>query len=239
VKKFEDALKALEAVEGGAEFVEAVNAKLKADVEAEKNKGIAEKKKVDAEAKGLRERLKKVTEPLGLDPEAEDFDTNITSLKELKEKGVQKPNVKTDPEFVALNKELSALKAKDAEREKREQAQRDKVVRSAKKAALVKAMTEKKVVPDAMDELMLALDGNLHVDDDDKVTWKGDAEGEFITVEDGLGKFLEKKAFYVENSQSPGGGSGPSNKGGTGTPSKAPTVNERRDKLNELTRTAL
>ncbi len=231
MKKFEDAIKALEALEGGTELVAAVTAKLDADVKAEKDRGILEKKKVDNEAKGLRDRLKKVTEPLGLDPEADDFDTSISSLKELKEKGTQKPNVKADPEFVSMSKELADLKKKDAEREKREAATREKVVKAAKKAALVKAMTEKKVLPEAMDDLQIALDSRLIVDDEDRVTWKGDADGEVLTVEDGLGKFLEKKTIYIANDQRPGGGSGGSAGGGTGAPKKEPSVDQRRTEL--------
>lgn len=239
MKTYEEAMKALEAIEGGADFVAAVTAKLTKDVEAEKTRGITEKKKVDNEAKGLRERLKKVTEPLGLDPESEDFDTHVGELKTLKEKGAVKPNVKTDPEFLAMNRRLEETAKKLEEREKKDAIQRDKAIKALKSAAITKAMAEKKVVPDFQDELRVALDSRLVVDDEDRVAWKGDAEGEVFTVEDGLGKFLEKKTMYVANTQSPGGGGGPGAGGGTGQPIKEPTDQERRVQLAGMLRTAI
>lgn len=239
MKTYDDAKKALEALEGGAELVAAVEAKLKADTEAEKTRGITEKKKVDNEAKGLRERLKKVTEPLGLDPESEDFDTQVGEYKTLKEKGVQKPNVKADPEFLRMSKELEDVRKDLKARADREAAQRLKSIEAQKRAALTKAMTEKKVIPEAMDELLAALGSRVTVDDNDNVSWKGDAEGEVFTVEDGLGKFLEKKTIYVTNSQNPGGGGGPGAGGGSGQPNKEPTIAERRNQLNGMMRSTI
>lgn len=240
MKTYDDAKKALEALEGGAELVAAVEAKLKTDTEAEKQRGITEKKKVDNEAKGLRDRLKKVTEPLGLDPESEDFDTQIGEYKTLKEKGVQKPNIQTDPEFLKLKKQLDDRDKRDQERDKREALARDKAAKNAKRAALTKAMTEKKVLPEAMDDLTVALDSRLVYDEEnERVTWKGEAEGEVFTVEDGLGKFLEKKTIYVTNSQNPGGGGGPGAGGGNGQPNKEPTDQERRTQLAGMLRATI
>lgn len=239
MKKFEDAIKALEAVEGGAEFVQAINDKLKADVEAEKNKGIKAKTDANNEAKGLRERLKKIEEPLGLDSSADDIDERVTEFKTLKEKGTVKPNVKADPDYIAMKKLVDDSAKKLEDREKKDLATRDKSVKNLKKASLTKAMSEKKVIPEAMDDLMVALDGRLMVDDDDNVTWKGDAEGESFSVEDGLGKFLEKKPIYVGNDQRPGGGGGPGAGGGTGTPKKEPTDSERRMQLEKMNRSTL
>lgn len=238
-KTYEEARKALEALEGGSEFLEAIDAKLTKDVDTEKQRGITEKKKVDSEAKSLRDRLKKVTEPLGLDPESDDFDTQVGEYKTLKEKGVVKPNVQTAPEFVQLKKDFDKLNADLKVRADKETAQRDKAIKAQKRAALTKAMTEKKVIPEFMDDLLIALDGRVLVDDDDNVTWKGEAEGETFTVEDGLGKFLEKKANYVANSQNPGGGGGPGAGGGSGQPKNEPTTEERRTQLNGMMRSFL
>lgn len=241
MKTYDEAIKALEAIEDGADLVAAVKTKLETDVKVEKDKGIKDKNDANKEAKNLRDRLKKVTEPLGLDPEGEDFEERVTEFKTLKEKGATKPNVKLDPEFVQMKKDFDKIQTDLKARETKELAVREKTVKALKKVALAKAFTEKKIIPDATDDLMVALDGRVMVDDDDNVTWKGDAEGEVLTVEEGLGKFLAKpgKSIYVGNDQRPGGGGGPGAGGGSGTPAKEPTVEERRQQLNKLTRQAL
>ena len=194
-----DALKALEAVEGGSELVAAVKGEMTV---------------LRKEAGNYRTRAKTLADHIGVDASAEDLES---SLAEVKAKTSTKGG-KTDPEVEArlqtLQKTLEGWqkKAEDAEN-KRIQTE----TRSVLKDALAK---NKALRPDDLTELLA---GRVRIEDGKPQFIAED--GQALSVADGVAAWLKGRPDFVVSSQSPGpGGAGNTKPMNPGDLSKLITV---------------
>ena len=163
-------------------------------IEAEKEKGIAAKSKVNAEAAGLR-KFKIAMEALGYG-DSDDLDSFTSEL--LKSK-TEKPQ-RNDLTLKTLNEQIKSLQANlDSERNK---AKVNKIT-----AKLTEAFSDKVVGAKFLIQSLIA-DDKVDMNDDD-VVFK--LQGETVAFNDGAAKILEENKDILKASISPGGGTHKSN----------------------------
>ena len=193
---WQDAIKALEGMENGADLVSAVRTALN---------------KANNEAKGLRTRAKTLAETLGVDMDAEDYDDQLTgiksSLEAMKSSGAKPDEV--GKKLAELEKQLKAMTTESEANRKAAEEATAKRAASVRRSALVEALTKAGAVKPA--ELAKLLEDRVKVLDNDSVVYL-DGETE-IDVVAGATKYLEANPEFRANRGQPGAGSAP---GGTG-----------------------
>jgi hypothetical protein len=180
---FSDALKALEAVEGGSELVEAVR---------------GEVSKLRKEAGTYRTRAKTLADHIGVDLATDDLEGSLAELKAKPTKGG-----KTDSELDARLKRLED--ELNAEREKSTKAETS--ARTTKAQAVIKdALAKQKALrPDDLVELHM---GRVKYREDGSPYFT-DAHGAERSVDEHVQSWLKDRPELVVSSQSPGpGGAG-------------------------------
>lgn len=181
---FADALKALEAVEGGSDLVAAVNSKV-----SELNK----------EAGKYRTRAKTLADHIGVDLSTDDLEGSLAALKD---KPASKGG-KNDPETEARLKRLeSELTAERTKRETAENQARTSKARAAIRGALEKSNAMR---PDDIAS-MLMLDAKYR---EDGSVYFVDASGAERSVEEHASAWLKDRPDFIASKQPQGpGGNG-------------------------------
>jgi len=184
---FADALKALDGLEGGSEFVAVVKAR-----ETELNR----------EAAKYRTRAKSLGEYLGIDPATEDLDG---ALEAHRSKSTQSKG-KVDPELEARLKRVEG----ELENERKLRTDAETSARSSKAQAAIKdALSKGKALrPDDLAGIHMA---SVKFREDGSPYFV-DAFGAERTVDEYVGKWLKERPELVSSTQPRGpGGGGPSN----------------------------
>lgn len=232
-KSLEDIKKALEATDGGADLVKALEAHvsgLEDSIKAEKEKGTTEVKKRNSEAEGLRKFKKAMTDKLGFDPDEHELDDFVADIVDrLKE---EKPDPKKDPQYKSLQKQVDKLtKTLETERQEKEDL-RSRNQRSLMRSKLTKAFDNKAIGADLLADNLIN-SGKVKVDDDGEtvVFVNGD---ETIEFDKGIEDVLKNRQDLAKNGQKPGGGSSPS--GNTENRHEGVDLAERTKKLREQSR---
>ena len=200
---WEQILAAIGKLPGGAELVTALTgimATKDSEIAAAATKsktGSKEQKELEKKLKTSEEKLVKVLDHLGIDPE-DDLDEALTAAG--------KANKKSGDD--ALQKRLDRLekerKAEKAAFEQQLADERGKRHLSAKRAELLKALNEHKAAyPDDLVDLLI---GKIEVGDDDSLTFS-DEKGATVKVSDGVKSWLAARPEFVRNPQNPGAGS--------------------------------
>jgi len=197
----EQLLAALAKAPNGAELVTALNAIMAAEdtktTEALTKQRTAAKEAKDAKAQAetLAKQLSLVRDKLGIEE-----DGDISEALD----GLSKTKGKTDGETSALQKRLDRLE-KERQTEKTEYetklaASITKQQTTAKREALLKALTEHKAArPEDLIDLLLS---KVEVGDDDSLSFEGGKK-----VSDGVKTWLGERPEFVKNVQAPGAGS--------------------------------
>ncbi len=231
---FDDVKKALAALDKGSELVSVLETNITELVTAEQNKGKEEKGQANREAEGLRKRLKRFEETFGLDSKADDFDSKLTETKAkltAPPASGKESDIKTHPEFLALNEKLTAFEKNQKERDDREKLNREKLVEKTRRTAALEGLTKLKVHEKALTDAVDLVSRKIKVRDDDSVFVEDD-KGNPMTVEAYVAAYVKDRPHIVENSQGPGGGGGPG--GGEGRPNDKPdNIAERTKALRE------
>lgn len=196
-----DAIKALEALEGGADLVAAARTALN---------------KANNEAKFLRDRGKVLAEALGVDTSAEDFDTQLAGVKQsietIKASGGKPDEI--GKKLTALEAQLKTLTTENETNKKAATEATAKRIAAVRKQALVEALTKAGAVKPT--ELARLLEDRVKVGDDDKVVYI-DGETE-IDVVAGATKYLEANPEFKANAAKAGSGGGGGGHLGGGNP---------------------
>ena len=198
-------------------------------IEAERNKGIETKKKVNSEAEGLRTRLRSLEGSI-LDagfsiPEIEkdgqkvyDFQALSESLKQTSEKSKKAPE--SDLEITNLRNQLKENETKlnqMSEFEKKWMETTEKVKRKTLENELSKAFDDESGNPSIFgkSEVIknLIYEGRVDLDENEEVVWK-DGENK-LDLKTGKQKFLEERKDLIK--VTPKSGSGGSGSGGQKT----------------------
>jgi len=178
-------------------------------VEAEKNRGIEESRKANAEAQGLR-KFKIASEKLGYQKD-QDVDAFFDSLKVATTKAGEADQTKMTLEQVTA--ELNKLKTDFGKtttelglEKQRAEALKLESTRKTLKAKLVSALNDKVYGPDfVVDSLINA--GQVALGDNETVEFvEGDKR---IGFDEGLQRLLSSRTDIVKNAQRPGAGSTP------------------------------
>ena len=189
---WQDAIKALETLENGAELTQAIRSALN---------------KANNEAKTLRDRSKNLAEVLGVDLSAEDYDDQVAGVKSSLE-AIKTSGGKPDELGRKLSTLEQQLKTITTENEANKKAAADATAKraaSVRKSALVEALTKAGAVKPT--ELARLLEDRAKVLDDDKVVYL-DGETEIDLVQ-GAAKYLEANPEFKINTGKPGAGSSP------------------------------
>lgn len=216
---FEEMLKALEAMENGADYVAAV----KAEISKRNNENANLRKRAkqaEETQKKLTETQEKLYDYLGIDPEdagQDDFDLD-KSLEDFKNKQGGKGKTQDSPEFAEMQKKLTQvtramdkLTKENGEFKATAEAERNKRVASMTEQAVLKSLTENKALkPSVLTKILTA---SVKLTDDEKLVFVNDA-GEELSVDEGVKAFLATNQEFVVNSQSAGAGSHSSGAGG-------------------------
>lgn len=215
----EDAVSALEGLENGSELTKAV---LEA-VDGERAKGQDALRKVNSEAKGLRERAKaaegvvEAFKSLGYDPEGDTPDPHefADGFLQVVEKAKQGKlpdgyDIKNHPDYKRVAREL----AKISEEHKLTQSERDKL-RKDRAHDRIRSTLSKALRDDKGEEMLFASDKVVNellltdrvrlTDGDELVFVDGESE---IDFDSGLKKVLDENKNLLKNQNRPGGGSG-------------------------------
>jgi hypothetical protein len=197
MKTFEDALSALNGLEGGSELVEAVKSHV--------GKSNNEAKNLRDRLKTTSDRLKKVSDFVGVDPELDDIDGALEDAK----KKIPNPD-KYENEIKKVRADLDkVLKERDDERSKRQ--------KSEVNSALTQLLTENKVLPTVSKGLNDVLSMRVKISEDGKPVYVAD-DGSEIAVADGVKAYLAANPGFVSNDQK-GGAGGKGGDGGSGAKS--------------------
>jgi hypothetical protein len=195
---FADALKALEAVEGGADLVLAVNG----EISKLRTESASHRTKLRAQ----EERTKALAGHLGIDASVDDLEGALETLK-------GKPG--KSGELAALEARLAALQKTVETSTKSAQDERAKRIQTETKAAIKDALAKNKALsPDDLTELLatrVKLDGET-------VQFLAE-DGQALSIADGVAAWLKARPAFVGSSQNPGPG-GPKN----GTPPGVATI---------------
>lgn len=187
----EELVKALEAIEAG--YQEEIG---KRNNEA-KNKRTEAKTALE-DLKKTKDRFEQLCDAVGVDFDAEDFEEALEAAKK---------NKSNDP---VLLKKIERLekKLKDQETDFNTQleGERGKRLDSAKKTALIDALTKHNAAdPSGMLKMFM---GDVEVaEDGETLTLKND-KGVAVKIEDGVKEWLSTRAWAVKNNGKPGAGSG-------------------------------
>lgn len=182
-------------------------------IEAEKTTGINASKKKGEEIKALitkQNRLKDAIRALELDPESEDIDSQIGSLKD-KIKGGGNAQTALEKQLAAITKQLDAITKERDETAKR-------LTTKTISERLTKALGDKVHAPEYIIKTLIA-DGSVTMNGDDVVWKNGDSE---LDLDSGAVAFLKANPNIVKVNQKPGGGSS----GGNGTGKTGKTMSE-------------
>lgn len=212
-----DAIKALETLENGADLVAAARAALN---------------KANSEAKGLRDRNKALAETLGVDLSAEDFDDQLSGVKQSLE-AIKTSGGKPDEigkKIGDLEKQLKAMAAESEANKKAAEEATAKRVAAVRRQALVDALTKAGAVKPT--ELARLLEDRVKVGDDDKIVYlDGDAE---IDVVAGATKYLDANPEFKANPARPGSGSATGGTGGAPDYEKMETGDYIAQRLKQM-----
>lgn len=176
-------------------------------VESEKQRGIEESRKANAEAQNLR-RYKIAIEKLGYNKDA-DLDEFMSSLKVATEKAGQADQAKMSLE--QITQELTKLKSDFsktstelvAERQRADEIKQNAMKRTLK-SKLVDQLRDKVYGPDfVVDSLITS--GQVVLGDDESVQFIDGTNK--LSLEQGIQKLLETRSDIVKNSQRPGASS--------------------------------
>jgi len=247
-KSLEDLKKALEAMQGGSEFVDVLNTTLTTEKSAreaaenlakeEKQRGITEVNKRNKEAEGLR-KFKIAFETLGYNSEDSTLDDFLEGITEKikggggngKGQGDLPPEVRElQKTMKKLEKDLTTTRTElESERAKANEL-KSKTFKSTMRSALLTALNEKVYGADLLaDTLISSGKVKLDVDESTVLFVEGDNTLEF---DEGVKKLLETRKDIIKNSQQAGGGSGGS--GGDSNKNKTPA--ERTKELRNMGR---
>jgi hypothetical protein len=192
-KTFEDAIAALVAVEGGQEFVDAVNARLG---------------KVNSEAKGLRDRLhktelrlSKVFEASGIDPETGDDDIENVF------KTTKQRSVNSDTELKKLQKQVNELT-------ERERIAVEKHQNSVKTTKILESLGSLKVLDEWKGTIKDVLSSKVKFNGEQMVFVSED--GSEVDFEEGVKSYVSKNPRLISSDVKEGSGTKPP----SGTPTK-------------------
>lgn len=214
---WQDAIKALEGLENGADLVSAVRTALN---------------KANNEAKGLRTRAKTLAETLGVDMDAEDYDDQLAGVKsslEAMKAGGAKPD-EVGKKLAELEKQLKAMTAESEANKKAAEEATAKRAASVRRSALVEALTKAGAIKPA--ELARLLEDRVKVMDNDTVVYlDGEAE---IDVVAGATKYLEANPEFKANTGRPGAGSAPGGTGGAPDLEKMETGDYIAQRLKQM-----
>lgn len=201
---YAEVLALLEGMEKGSDLINAIKAEV-----AEKNR----------EAQNLRERLKKSEAKIlsikeaGIDTDSEDIVSEIDKIKNNKK-----------PALSEEQKRIKALEDRIAAAEKSENEAKSKLQQKLKTSA-VRTVLEKLKANDP-DFLAETLVSKIKLGDDGESMFY-DADGNNVTLEEGVSGFLKSKPHFINNAQVAGSGS---NSGGfRATQSQQPTIDQLAD----------
>lgn len=212
-----DAVKALEALENGADLVLAIRTALN---------------KANNEAKSLRDRNKQLSDTLGVDMSADDFEDKLTGVKSSLE-AIKKTGGKPDElgqKISALELQIKKLTDENATSKKLTEEAVAKRVTALRKTALVEALTKAGAVKPS--ELARLLEDNVKVLDNDKVVYM-DGESE-IDIVQGAAKYLEANPEFKANAAKSGAGSAPGSTGGAPDLEKMSTNDYVTQRLKQM-----
>jgi hypothetical protein len=172
-------------------------------VEAEKNRGIQEKRRANDEAKGLR-AYKKAIEALGHDgsTELEDF------LEGLKDKisGKKESGSATEQELKKLRKDFEKAQKDLTEERERTTKVKQESDRKTLTAKITDSIRDKVYGADIVAENLIA-NGRVALEDDGTVSWiDGEDRKSF---DDGIKSYVDSRQDIVRNAQKGGAGSPP------------------------------
>jgi len=228
--------KLLEGNDKKAEILEDVKNTIKEDVDAkEKELNDTHKKELskrNSENKSLRDRVKKMeklTEDLELDIEDDDFDEKLQEIKDKLEKLGKDggTDARNTPEYKALEKKIKKLEEKSESDDKEKAKLKKERQQSKARKDILAQLKENKVLKAREEDLADLLMIKVKFDEDGNATLNID--GEEHDFKEGIKKWIEPRAEFIENGQNPGGGSGKG--GGTGVPNKKPEDMTPTDKL--------
>lgn len=185
----------LEKVEGGAELITAIK---------------AEMQKVNAEAKGHREkgdkaaaRTKAILESLGL----EDTDEAAEKVKEMKStldsfsQGGKAPS-EVAKQITDLTKQVATVTKQLAEMTKTATEEKGKRIEAMKQSALISELTKGKAA--APKDMAALITGNLFVNEKDQLMFRQGEE--VLSVADGVKNWLDANKWAVKIEGTSGGG---------------------------------
>ena len=220
-KTKEEILKALEGIEGGADFVAGFNAlTANADKSAKSAKDLQEQlDKLKESDKALTDNYNKLFDFIGLSADTKDIDA---ALKEIKEKQAADKDGKGggqgDIELANLKSQLNELKRnikaateKNQALEKTAAEEKSRRHTLMKNLALQKALTDNKAIEPSITAKLMS--DRVKINDDDSIIFTAN-DGSEVTVEEGVKSFLELHPQYLANHQLPGAGGGVGGAGG-------------------------
>lgn len=201
-KNLEDVIKALPAED--AEAVSTALSTVKAEVEAEKTKGINSYKDAKSETNRLLNKFKPIEKALqeaGLDLNDEGLADAIKAAK-----SNQSGKSELEKSLATLQRQVKDLTESNAEKEKQAQESAAKLRQKMISEKLTKAF-DGKLIDGVTDYIIrtMTLDGKVRVTDDDGIVFV--ENGEEISFDKGLENWMKTNKPLLRNTQKSGGGS--------------------------------